>query len=91
MHTFFYSNISDFSGNFQGITDEVTQKTSIQTMHIICWKAKYFKSTYVSVLGHGCGVSQYPQFYDKIKKKYQMLSRLYVGVFSGKKGHQFFQ
>ena len=60
-------------------------------MHNICSKAKYFKYDDVSMMGHDCGVSQYPQFYDKIKKKYQMLSRLYVGVFSGKKGQPFLQ
>ena len=33
MHTFFYSNISEFSGNFQGMIDEGTYKTSIQNIH----------------------------------------------------------
>ena len=33
-------------------------------MHKLGWKAKYFKSAYVSMFGHGCGVSQYPKFYD---------------------------
>ena len=37
-------------------------------MHKIGWKAQYFKSADVSMLGHSCGVSQYPQFYDTKKK-----------------------
>ena len=41
------------------------------------------------MLGHGCGVSQYSQFYDTIKNIYQVLPRLYVGRYSGEKGHQF--
>ena len=64
MHTFFYSNISEFTGNFEGIIDEGTYKTTIQNMHNLGWKVQYFKSSDVSMLGHGCGVSQYPQFYD---------------------------
>ena len=51
--------------------DEGMYKKSIQNMHNICWKAQYFKSDDVSMLGHVYGVSQYPQFYEKIKKKYQ--------------------
>ena len=43
------------------------------------------------MLGHGCGVSHYPQFYDTNKKKYQMLPRPYVGIYSGEKGHHIFQ
>ena len=42
------------------------------------------------MLGHGCGVSQYPQFYDT-NKKFQMLPRPYVGSYSGEKGHQILQ
>ena len=40
------------------------------------------------MLGHGCVVSQHPQFYD-IFKKNQMLPRPYVECYIGEKGHQF--
>ena len=43
------------------------------------------------MLVHGCGISQYPQFYDTIKNIYQMLPRPYVESYSGEKGHQFLQ
>ena len=66
-----------------------TDKTTIKNMHKLGWKTKFFKSTDVSILGHSCCVSQYPQFYDKIKNKYQILPRPYVGSYSGEKGHQF--
>ena len=35
-------------------------------MHKLDWKAQYFKSSDVSMLVHGCGISQYPQFNDTI-------------------------
>ena len=38
-------------------------------MHKIGRKENYFKSTDVSMLVHGFGVSQYPQFCEKIKIK----------------------
>ena len=39
------------------------------------------------MLGHGCGVSQYPQFYDTIL--FQTLPRSYVGRYLSEKGRQF--
>ena len=66
MHTFFYSNISEFARNLELMLDEGTYKTTIYNMHKIGWKAQYFKSSDVSILVHGCDVSKCPQFYDKI-------------------------
>ena len=40
--------------------------------------------------GHGCGVSQYPQFYDITKKINQMLPRPDLGRYSGAKGSSIF-
>ena len=40
-------------------------------------------STGVAIIGHGCGVSQYPQFYDQHLEKYQLLPRPYLGSFEG--------
>ena len=68
IHTFFYSNISEFAGNSEGIINKGTYKTTIQNMNKLVWKAKCFMYADVLMLGHGCGVSQYPQFYDRIKK-----------------------
>ena len=59
-------------------------------MHKLVWKTQLFKSVDVQMLGHGCGVSQYTQFYD-ITKKNKMLPRPYVGSYIGEKGHQFSQ
>ena len=68
MHTFFYSSISEFVGNFEEVLDEGKNRTTVQTMHKLCWKPKYFKSAGVSMLGHSCGVPQYSQFYYTNKK-----------------------
>ena len=43
------------------------------------------------MLGHSCGVSQYPQFYDTNKNIYQMLPRPYLGCYSGEMGHEIMQ
>ena len=67
MHNLFYSNISEFSGNLEGMLDERRYRTTIKNMYKLGWKAQYFNSSDVSMLGHGCGVSQYPQFYDTKK------------------------
>ena len=51
MHIFFYSNISEFDGNLQGMLNEGTYKTAIQNMHKIGWKEKFFKSADVFDVG----------------------------------------
>ena len=66
MHTFFYSNIYEFAGNLEGMIDEVTYRKTIHNVHKLDLKAQYFKSDDVSMLFLGCGVSQYPQFYETI-------------------------
>ena len=57
MYTLFYSNISEFDGNFQGMLDEGTYKTTIQNIHKIGWKAQFFQSYDLSMLVHCCGAS----------------------------------
>ena len=42
------------------------------------------------MLGHGCGASQDPQFYDRIKRN-QMLPHPYVIRYIGERGHHFLQ
>ena len=45
MHTFFHSNISDFSGNLEVMLDEGTYRTTIHNIYKLGWKAQYFKSS----------------------------------------------
>ena len=47
------------------------------------WKNSYHTSTDVSMLGYGCGVSQYPQFFVKYLDMYHVLPRPYLGYFDG--------
>ena len=42
MHTFFYFSISEFGGNLEGILDEGNYRTTVQTMHTICWKELHY-------------------------------------------------
>ena len=67
MHSFFNSNLSEFAGNLEGILDKGTYKTTIYNMNKLGCKAQSLKSADVSMLGHDCVVSEYPQFYDRIK------------------------
>ena len=69
--------------------DEVTYKTTIQNMNKLGWRVQLFKSADVSMLDHSCGVSQYPQFYDRIENIYQMLPRPYMGSYSVENCHHF--
>ena len=55
------------------------------------WKAQLFKSADVSMLCHNFGVSQYPHFYERIKKIYQMLQCPNMGSYIGEKGHRLFK
>ena len=78
MYTLFYLKIYEFAGNLEQMIDEGTCKTSLKNLHKLHWKAQYFKSADTSILGNSCAVSQYPQFYDKIKDKHHILPRPYV-------------
>ena len=91
MYNIFYSNLSEFAENLDGMIDEGMHKTSIQNMHKIGWNSNYLKYADVSMLGHGCGVSHFPQFYDNIKKKYQILPCPYVGKYLVEKTHKYLQ
>ena len=90
MYTFFYYNISDIDVNLQGILENGTYRTTIQNMHKLGCKEQLFKSSDVLMLGRGCGVSQYPQFYEKNENIYPMLPRPYKRSYSGGKCPQFF-
>ena len=48
------------------------------------WLGKrFFTSDYVAMIGHGCDVFQYPQFYYQHLETYQLLPRPYLGSFEG--------
>ena len=89
MHNFFNNNISEFGGNLEGMLDEGKYISTVQNMHKNGWKAQYFKSADVSMLGHGCGVSQYPQFYDANKKILNVTTSIFGKLFRSKGSHNF--
>ena len=61
-------------------------KKTVKTLHDTGWENSYFTSADVSMLGYGCGVSQYPQFFVKDLDIYQMYQRPYLIYFDGGPG-----
>ena len=60
-------------------------------LHDCGWKNSYHKSADVAMLGYGCGVSMYPQFYDKKLKSFHMLPRPYIRYFDGQSSDLIFK
>ena len=50
-------------------------KMTVRKLHDCGWKNSSHKSADVAMLGYGCGVSTYLQFYDKDLKSFHMLPR----------------
>ena len=50
---------------------------------IMVAKKSYFNYADISMIGYGCGVSQYPQYYKKYLDMYLVLPRPYMGSFEG--------
>ena len=60
----------------------------MRKLHNNGWKNSYHTSAYVYMLGYGCGVSMYPQFFVEDLNIYQMLPRPYLRYFDGGPGDQ---
>ena len=58
-------------------------KMTVIKLHDCGSKNISHKSADVAMLGYGCGVSTYPQFYDKNLKSFHMLPRPYIRSFYG--------
>ena len=63
-------------------------KMTVSKLNDCGWKNSSHKSADVAMLGYGCGVSMYPQFYDKDLKSFHMLPRPYIRYFDGKYSDQ---
>ena len=61
----------------------------VNKLHDAVWENSDFTSADISMLGYGCGVSQYHQFYDKELFIYQLLPRPYKGYFEVFPGYKF--
>ena len=87
---FFYTQLTlnGDDNNFDENFNDINYKRTVRKLQDYGCKNSYFTSADVSMLGYGCGVYHYPQFYDKFLDMYQVLPRLYRGyfeVFSGDK------
>ena len=58
-------------------------KQTVSKLHDSGWKNSSHISSDVAMLGYGCGVSVYPQFYDKKYISFHMLPRPYIRSFDG--------
>ena len=58
-------------------------RMTVRKLHDCGWKNSSHISADLAMLGYGCGVSVYPQFYDKEKKSFHMLPRPYIRSFDG--------
>ena len=61
-------------------------KKTVRKFHDTGWKNSCHTSSDVSMLGYGCGLSQYPQVFVEDLDMYQMLPRPYLRSFDGSPG-----
>ena len=64
----------------------INYKIKFRKLHGTGFKNSSFTSDDVSMIGCGCGVSQYPQFYYQELDRYQVLPHPYRGYFEGLPG-----
>ena len=82
-------HLNEDDNNFDVKLKDIHYKRTVGNLHDDGWKNIFSNSAGVSMLGYGCGVSQYPQFYDKELYRYQVLPRPYRGSFEGLPGYKF--
>ena len=63
--------------------NDINYRKTVNFLYDSGLKNRYFTSVDVSMLGYGCGLSQYPLFYVKYLDIYQVLTRPYIGSFDG--------
>ena len=51
--------------SFYGILNDINYNRTVMKLCDAGLKTYFFISADVSMLGYGCGVSQYPQFYNR--------------------------
>ena len=61
----------------------IKYKQTVRELHDSVWKNSSHISADVAMLDYGCGVSVYPQFYDRKKLSFHMLPRPYIRSFDG--------
>ena len=61
--------------------NDINYRETVKKLHDAGWKNSYFTSADVYMLGYGCGVSKYTQYYVKYLDMYQMLPHPHIGSF----------
>ena len=64
----------------------MNDKQTVRKLHNTGWKNSYHTSADISMLGYGCGVYMYPQFFVEDLDIYQMLPYPYLRFFYGGPG-----
>ena len=85
---FFYTQLplNEEYTNFEEKFIYINYKKTVKKLYDTGWKNSYHKSADVSMLGYGCGVSQYLQFFLEDVDMYQALPRPYLRSFDGSPG-----
>ena len=80
---FFHTQLplNEYDNNFEEQLSYMNYKKTVKKLHDTGWENIYFTSADVYMLGYGCGVSQYPQFFVKDLDIYQMYQRPYLWSF----------
>ena len=80
--------MNDNKNNLNERLNDNNYKILVKKLHDSDWVNIYLISADVAMLGHGCGVSQYPQFYYHHLKNYQWLPCSYLEIFDGFNGYK---
>ena len=75
--------LNEDDNNFDEQLNDINYKGTLRKLHDDVWKYSYFTSADIPMLDYGCGVSHYPQFYDKDLDRYQVLPRTFRDYFEG--------
>ena len=74
---------------FEETFNDINYRKTVKKLHDAGLKNSCFTSTDVYMLGYGCGVSQYPQFYVNNLYMYQVLPRPHIGSLYDFPGDEF--
>ena len=66
----------------------MNNKETLRKLHNTGWENSYHTSADIYLLGYGCDVSMYPQFFVQDLNIYQMLRRPYLRSFDVGPGYQ---
>ena len=85
---FFYTQfpLNEDDKFFEEQLSHIHYKKTVRKLHDTGWKNSYRTSFDVSMIGYGCGVSQYPKLFVEDLNMYQMLPPPYLRYFDGGTG-----